>query len=170
MTIRDLVPRFGRGREGTPARREDADPFREFQREMNRLFDDFFGDSPLAPRGDEREPAAAAFSPRVDVSETDKEVRVSAELPGMDEKDISVEMDDTAITIRGEKNEEQEEKGKNWYRREQSYGSFHRIVPLPTTVDGEKAKARYKKGLLTVTVPKREQEVMKSRAITIESD
>ena len=170
MSIKDLVPRFGRGREHMPMRRGEHDPFRDFQREMNRLFDDFFSDFPLATRGREGTPAPAAFSPRVDVSETDKEVSVSAELPGMDEKDITVEMDDAAITIRGEKKDEKEEKGKNWYRREQSYGSFHRSIPLPTGVDGAKAKAKFKKGLLTITVPKREGEQPKRKAIAIETN
>ena len=82
MSIKDLVPRIGR--KPLPVRREEADPFRDFQRQMNSLFDDFFGEAPLAERGREPAWAPAAFLPRVDVSETDAEVRVSAELPGMD--------------------------------------------------------------------------------------
>ena len=170
MAIRDLVPRIGRGREQAPARRANVDPFRGFQREMNRLFDDFFNDFPLALRPGERGLATVGFSPRVDVSETDKEVRVSAELPGMDEKDIIVEMDDAAITIRGEKKEEKEEKDNNWYTREQSYGSFHRMIPLPASVEGEKANAKFKKGILTITVPKKDEKQAKRKAIKIETD
>ncbi len=170
MDIRDLVPRFGRGRESLPARRGEWDPFRDFQREMNRLFDDFLTDFPLASRWGERELPSSAFSPRVDVSETEKEVKVSAELPGMDEKDLTVEMDDASITVRGEKRAESEDKGKNWYRREQSYGSFHRVIPLPATVEGGKAKATFKKGVLTITVPKREEEQSKRKTIAIESE
>jgi HSP20 family protein len=167
--MKDLVPRIGRGRDQTPARRADVDPLRGFQHEINRLFDDFFDGFPLATRSGERG-IAVGFNPRVDVSETDKEVRVSAELPGMDEKDITVEMDDTAITIRGEKKEEREEKGKNWYTREQSYGSFHRIIPLPASVEGEKANAKFKKGILTIAVPKKADEQAKRKAIKIETD
>jgi HSP20 family protein len=170
MAIKDLVPKFGRGRDNVPARREDWDPFRDFQREMNRLFDDFFADVPLAPRWGERELPAAVFNPRIDVSETGKEVKVSAELPGMDEKDITVEMDDTAITVHGERKEETEDSGSNWHRREQSFGSFRRVIPLPATVDGGKAKARFKKGVLTVTVPKREAETARRKTIAIDSD
>lgn len=170
MAIRDLVPRIARGRDHAPARRADVDPFRGFQREMNRLFDDLFNDVPLALRPGDGGLAAAGFSPRVDVSETEKEVRVSAELPGMDEKDITVEMDDAAITIRGEKKEEREDKGNNWYTREQSYGSFHRIIPLPASVEGEKANAKFKKGVLTITVPKKEEELATRTAIKIETD
>lgn len=171
MAIKDLVPRIGRGRETMPARRGEYEPFHDFQRQMNRLFDDFFGDFSLAPRwGGERGLAAAGFAPRVDVSETDKEVKISAELPGMDEKDISVEMGDAAVTIRGERKEEKEEKGKNWYTREQSYGAFHRMVPLPESVQAEKAKASFKKGVLTVTVPKRDEGQGRRKTIRIETD
>jgi len=148
------------------------DPFREFQRQINRLFDDFFSDFALAPRwwGGERELAPVGFTPRVDVCETDKEVRVSAELPGMDEKDITVELDDAAVTIRGERKEESEDKGKNWYRREQSYGSFYRMIPLPASVDGEKATAKFKKGVLAITLPKREEDRSKRKSIKIEGE
>lgn len=169
MNIKELVPRIGRGREMTPVRRGEVDPFRDFQRQMNHLFDDFFSEFPLAARGGEELPAYG-FSPRVDVSETEKEMRVSAELPGMDEKDITVEVDDDAITIRGERKEEKEDKGKNWYAREQSYGVFHRVIPLPANGDSGKAGAKFKKGVLTVTVPKREEEQAKRKAIKIEAE
>ena len=132
MSIKDLVPRIGR--KPLPARREEADSFRDFQRQMNRLFDDFFGGFPLAEREPGPEWTPAAFTPRVDVSETDTEVKVSAELPGMDEKDISVELQDDVLTLRGEKKSDQAEKGKNWFHREQSWGSFCRSVELPAGV------------------------------------
>lgn len=170
MAIKDLVPQLRRGREDAPARRGEYRPLRDFQREMNLLFDDFFGDFPLAPRWKEGDLPLVGFSPRVDVTETDKEVKVSAEIPGMDEDDITVEMDDATVTVRGEKKEETEDKGKSWYRREQSYGSFHRVIPLPANVDGEQAKAKFKKGVLSITVPKREEQQAKRKAITIESD
>ena len=168
MSIKDLVPRFGR--EQAPARREDVDPFLDFRREMNRLFGEFFGDFPLAERGRCPAWAPAAFVPRVDVSETDKEVKVSAELPGMDEKDISVELQDDVLTLRGEKKGEQEEKGKNWFHREQSYGAFHRSIELPAGVDASKAKAQFKKGVLTFTAPKRAEEQVQRKAIPIQAE
>lgn len=170
MSIKDLVPRIGRGRGNVPVKRGDYDPFLGFQRDMNRLFDDFFAGSGLVPRGGGADLAEVAFSPRVDVSETDKEVKISAELPGIDEKDITVEMDDAAVTIRGEKKQDKEEKGKNWYRREQSYGSFHRMIPLPASVKSAKAEAKFKKGILTVTVPKEEVEKEKRKTVAIHSD
>jgi HSP20 family protein len=172
MTIRDLVPKLGRDRDRMLARRGEFDAFTELQREMNRLFDDFFTDfSPVTRWGAwDRGLAGEPFSPRVDVSETESEVRISAELPGMDEQDISVEMDDTAVTLHGERKAESEEKGKHWCRKEQSYGSFQRVIPLPAEVDGERAKAKFKKGVLTVTAPKREPSPAKRKAIEIESD
>ncbi len=168
MSMKNLVPRFGR--KPLPARREEADPFRDFQRQMNDLFADFFGGYPLAERGGGPEWAPAAFTPRVDVAETDTEVKVSAELPGMDEKDISVELQDDVLILRGEKKNEQEEKGKNWFRREQSWGAFHRAVELPAGVDAGKAKAQFKKGVLTFTAPKRPEEQARRRAVPIQAD
>lgn len=180
MTIKDLVPSFGKGRERSPARRRDDDPFQEFQREMNRLFDDFFGEFDRPGRGrfgllpSRRESGTEwtglEFSPRVDVSETDDTVEVTAELPGVDEKDVTVEMDDSSVTVRGEKKEEREQKGKNWFRREQSYGTFQRVIPLPASVDREKAKAKFRKGVLSISLPKREEDRPSRRTIDIETD
>ena len=136
---------------------------------MNRLFDGFFADFPLAVRGGESL-LAGSFVPRVDVSETDREIRVSAELPGMDEKEITVELDDAFLTIRGERREEKEEKGRNWHTREQACGSFNRIVPLPASVIAAKARATFSKGVLNIVVPKREEEQQERRkVIRIES-
>ena len=168
MSIKDLVPRIGR--RNLPTRQEEADPFRDFQRQMNRLFDEFFGEAPLAERGRGPEWAPAAFMPRVDVSETDAEVKVSAELPGMDEKDISVELQDDVLTLRGEKKTEQEEQGENWFRREQSRGSFRRSVELPAGVDASKAVAKFAKGVLTFTAPKRAEEQAQRKAIPIQAE
>lgn len=172
MSIRDLVPRFGRAQgERLPQRRSEADPFRLFQQQMNRLFDDFFEGGLAAPSWSGRAGLdAAGYSPRVDIAETDTEVKVSAELPGMDEKEVTVELDDNTISIRGEKTEEKEEKKGNWTHREQLYGAFHRTIPLPAAVDGQKAKATFRKGVLTVSVPKREPGKNSRKLITIESD
>ena len=172
MSIKDLVPKLGKKGDRMPMRRKDEDSLLSFQREMNRLFDDIFRGFSLAPTfaWDEDGPANAAFSPKVDISETAKAVKLSAELPGMDEKDVTVELGDDVVTIRGEKREEHEDKGKNWYRREQSYGSFHRVIPLPASVDGEKAKARFKRGKLTVSLPKKQEDKAKRKSITIETD
>jgi HSP20 family protein len=166
MSLRDLVPTLKGSR--APVRRAGDDPFYTLQREMNRLFDDFFGGG-LTPW--ERAPAALdTFAPRVNVAESEKEVTISAELPGMDEKDVTVELDEGALTLKGERKTENEHKGDSWYRREYAYGSFARTIPLPCRVQEEKARARFKKGVLTVTLPKRADEGAARKAITIEAD
>lgn len=154
-----------------PARRWQDRELLNTQRDMDQIFDDLlrgFGftrplEWALAT------PVRAAFTPRVDVSETEKEVRVSAELPGLDRKDVSVELDEDELTVSGEKKDDAKEIGKNWYRREQSYGTFSRVIPLPATVEADKAKATFKKGVLTITLPKREEEQPKRKSIEIEA-
>jgi HSP20 family protein len=126
--------------------RKELSPFTSLQREMDRLFADFskrFG-APLA--GD-------AF-PKLDISETDGEIKVSAELPGIEEKDVDVTLRDDVLTIKGEKKAEREEKDKNYHLVERSYGSFQRTIQLPAGMDPAKVKATMDKGVLTVTMPK----------------
>ena len=94
------------------------------------------------------------FSPRMDVSETDKEIVVSAELPGLADEDIDVSLSLGMLTISGEKKQEKEKKGRNYYHVERSYGSFQRSIPLPAEVDTNQVDAVFKKGVLTVTLPK----------------
>ena len=86
----------------------------------------------------------------------------------MDEKDVKTELENATLTIRGEKKEEHEEKERHWHRVEHSYGSFYRVIPLPAKVDGGKAKAKFQKGVLTVTVPKIEDEADRRRVIEID--
>lgn len=169
MAINNLLTKF-RGRNDVPVHRGELDPFRGFQGEMNRLFDDFFEGFSMMPSLYGAEGQSAMFSPGVDLSETDKDVVITVELPGMDKNDVSVEMDDEAITISGEKKEEREDKNRNWHFREQSYGKFRRVLPLPAAVNGDKAKASFKKGLLTVTVPKKEEAKVNRKTIDISTD
>ncbi|MBX3028278.1 Hsp20/alpha crystallin family protein [bacterium] len=123
------------------------DPFAALRREMNELFEGFFPSS-----GDNG--GVGEFMPRIDVKETDGEVRVSAELPGIDEKEVEISVDGDLLTIKGEKKEEKEEKGEEYYRLERSYGSFRRSVTLPCPVDVDKATASAAKGVFTVVLPK----------------
>lgn len=149
-----------------PMKREEYNPFSLLRQEMNSVFDNFL-------RGFELEPFAGrfgAFSPSVDVKETDKEIKVSAELPGMNEKDIDVSLTKNALTIKGEKKEEKEDKGKNYYRMERSFGSFTRTVPLPAEVNTEKAKADFVKGVLTVTIPKTPAATKDTKKIPIKAE
>ena len=143
-----IVPR--KSEERSLAQRS-ADPLSDLRSQINRVFDDFWGESWLAPSRE----MAAGFSPRVDVTETDKEVKVSAEIPGVEPKDIDVSVEDGMLTIRGEKKYEREEKEKEQYRMERSYGSFERAIALPAEVDKAKAKAEFKQGVLRLTLPKR---------------
>jgi HSP20 family protein len=110
------------------------------------------------------------FVPHVDVVDTDKEIKVSAELPGMDDKDIEVTLNADTLTIRGEKKEEKEEKGKDYYRSERSYGSFMRTVPLPLTIETEKVSASFAKGVLTVKLPKTKQALGGTKKVTVKTE
>jgi HSP20 family protein len=165
MSIRDMVPRVGRRRPPATGR-ADSDLF-AFHRGINRLFDDFFQDFGLGPAWTDREGGSGGFVPAVNMSETDKELRIAAELPGMDEADVNVELDEDAVTIRGEKRSEHEDSRENWYCVEQTQGRFERVVPLPLDVDTDKAKATFKKGVLTITLPKRPDVESKRKRIAI---
>ncbi|ABC77598.1 Hsp20/alpha crystallin family protein [Syntrophus aciditrophicus] len=162
--IRNLLPTVWR-RSETPLRRAEESPFLALHREMNRMFDDFSRGFDLSPFDGGW---SWGFSPPVDVREDEKEVTVKAELPGMEEKDIEVNLADNGLTIKGEKKAEKEEKGKdNWYR-ETSYGAFHRFIPLPEGLDKEKVDARFKNGVLTVTLRRLEEAKGKKIAIKAE--
>lgn len=117
--------------------------------EMERLYDRFFDLRPFRRFTDEGE-----WMPSVDVSETAKEVIVSAEIPGVESKDIDVNLQGNMLTIKGERKREHEEKDENFHRVERSYGSFYRALRLPSEVDGDQIKATYKKGVLKITMPK----------------
>ena len=149
MAMRDLIPWK---RERTPARLEvEQDPFLSFRREMDRMFDDFWtGSRSLSPWGE----AWTGFDPKVDVTETDTEVKVAAELPGLQAEDVQLSVSHNVLSIKGEKRQEHEEKGKNWYRSERSYGAFERAIPLPQGTDSEHVDAAFDKGVLTVTFAK----------------
>jgi HSP20 family protein len=129
---------------------------------MNRIFDDFFRTQEVG----EGLPAGA-WSPAVDIYETANEVVLKAELPGLSQKDIQLEIKDNTLTLKGERVKEQEVKEENYYRRERIYGSFHRAFTLPGTVQQDKIQARYKDGILEVIMPK--AEAAKPRQIKVET-
>jgi len=137
------------------AKQNDGDPFMALQREMNRLFQEFntgFDSAPWSASGGEGE--LGNWIPRVNVSDNEKEVTVTAELPGMAEKDIDVSLTKNTLTIKGEKKSESEEKDKNLFRRERVYGSFLREIELPSEVETDKVEAQFKNGVLSVKLPK----------------
>lgn len=133
------------------------DPFeelREMQRSLDRLFDELSGRRPLRRR-EAREPVV--WEPAVEVYETDQEVVVRAELPGVDPKNVNVTVQDNTVTIEAEAKEEQEERGRNYLRRELRYGQFSRSLTLPAEVRADAAKATYRNGVLELRVPKSER-------------
>jgi HSP20 family protein len=124
--------------------------------EMERLYDRFFDLRPFRRFTEEGE-----WMPTVDVSETEKEIIVSAEIPGVEAKNIDVNLDGSVLTIKGERKREREEKEESFHRIERSYGSFYRALQLTSEVDGERIKATYKKGVLRITLPKTKRETGK---------
>jgi len=166
MPRKDVVT-TPKGAGKAPAERgERSHPFFAFRQEMDRLMEDFFDGFRTLPFGKRSD----TFMPHVDVVDTEKEIEVSAELPGMDEKDIDVSLTGEALVIKGEKKEEKEEKGKDYYRSERSYGSFSRTIPLPVEVDTNKAAATFKKGVLTVSLPKTRQAIEEAKKIAVKTE
>ena len=131
-----------------------ANPFQFLQREMNRLFDDVFHSDFAIPMAGGGNGDAALLMPRVEIRETDKELRVIAELPGVTEKDIEVALDDDMLTIRGEKKTERTEEHENTHFTERAFGTFQRSLRLPYRVEPNQVKASFENGVLTVTMPK----------------
>jgi HSP20 family protein len=141
------------------------EPFREvsrLRREIDRLWEDFFGPSRRA-----FEPMAEAWMPAVDVSESGDKVTVKAEIPGMEAKDIEISMAGDTLTIKGVKKAEREEKEENYHLVERSYGSFIRSIRMPSPVDPDKIEANYKSGVVTITCPKKEE--VKPKAIDVKT-
>lgn len=155
-----------------------TDPFGALHQEIERVFDRFSGG--LGKSFFDIEPFRGGFvttsaiaAPKVNVAETDKAFEVTAEIPGIDEKDIEVTLADGVLTIKGEKHEEKEEKDekKNYHLVERSYGSFRRAFNVPDNVDEDKIKAEYDKGVLQLSLPKTKpsQPEQKARKISIAS-
>lgn len=167
MNVRDLIPwaRNGDSRVPSAYRDSDQNPFLSLHREMNRLFEDAFRgfDSRLPPFGQFSNLGAAW--PSVEISETDEEFTVTAELAGLEQKDIEVLLDDGTLTLRGEKRSETEEKNRQFSER--YYGRFERRVPLGYEVEEDKVEASFKNGVLTVTLPKSANAQSKVKRIAI---
>ncbi len=163
MTLRDLVPSLGKKR--VPVRR-DEHPSSFFNEDVHGMFDHFFSGFDMDPFGK----TFGSFSPRVEVAENDKEIKVTAELPGLDEKDVDVSLSADRLTISGEKKEEREKSGKDYFVRERSYGTFKRSIPLTSNIKTDGVNAGFKKGVLTITLPKVEAESEKKKKITVRVD
>ncbi len=127
-------------------------PFRELEDMQSRL-NRIFGEAALAG-GQENASSFSAWSPAVDVQETEKEYLIKADLPGVKKEDVKVELLEGALTIGGDRSQEKEEKGKKFHKIEREYGSFLRRFALPSDVDAEKVQAEFKDGVLNVHLPK----------------
>ncbi len=160
-----FVPTPWRARRDELARGEDA-PFLALQDGINRMFDDVFRGFGLQPLELSRGHGEAL--PRVDVSETDTHLRVTAELPGVEPKDLEVLLEDGGLSIRGEKRAETEKDEGGLHRRERVFGSFQRRIPLPVAVREDTCKATFQNGLLTVELEKSAPEE-KARRIEVRS-
>lgn len=167
MTVRDLMP-WGRSSNRAPSvyRESGENPFLSLHREMNRLFDDAFRsfDAPLPVFG--RANGFTAGWPNVEISDDDKEIRVTAEVPGLEEKDIEVLLQEGILTLRGEKRAETEDKDRQFSER--YYGRFERRIAVGD-VDENKVAATFKNGVLSVTLPKTEQAQSKAKRIDVKS-
>jgi HSP20 family protein len=152
-------------------------PLESLRREVDRLFEDFSRGSlrfPFRTLAFDLEPfwrgeVSWATAPAVDVVEKDKGYEITAELPGMDEKNIELTVSGRMLRIKGEKNEEKEEKKKDYHLSERRYGSFERSFGIPEGVDEDKIDASFKKGVLTVTLPKRPEAQKPEKKIAVQS-
>jgi HSP20 family protein len=158
-------------RDLTPWRRQAGlqpfarDPFVNFRREMDRLFDDFF--APAEARSFAAQTAQGMVSPSIDVHETEQAYTVTAELPGIDQKDIELKLDDNALTIRGEKRSERKEEDAGRRYSERSYGRFERVIPFQAEVDPDRVEASCENGVLKILLPKNVHARDKTRRIEI---
>ncbi|NYD90754.1 Hsp20/alpha crystallin family protein [Sphingomonas melonis] len=156
MAIRDLIPWSRQENRlplpvDAPSARDDH-PLLSLHREVNRLFDDVFRGFGVPALGEVGRFATPFATPNVELGETDTEIRVTAELPGLDEKDVELTLEDGVLTLRGEKKAEVEDKDRGYSER--SYGRFERRIGLPRGVEADKANASFRNGVLTVTLPK----------------
>lgn len=146
-------------------KQEEGRPFfYSFQQEMNRLFDEFRRD--FGTRQTWPEPFSE-FHTKLDVKDCEKQIEVTAELPGVEAKDIELTFNKGNLVLKGEKKSEKEESDKNYYRMERRYGSFYRVIPLPTEVQEDKAEATFKNGVLKITLPKNHEATKSERKIEI---
>lgn len=141
---------------------EPFDEMMSLRESMDRLFEDFFSRRP-------RSAGPLVWQPAVEVFETDNEVVVKAELPGIDPKSVNVTVTPEGLSIKGEARAEHEEKGRNYYRRELRYGAFQRTIPLPSEVRSEDTKASFRHGILEVKIPKTERVRPRTVKVEVES-
>ncbi len=157
---------------GAPSSAELWRPFEVLRGEIDRMFDDF-GRGFWPSWGRSLRAAAPEFpsilTPAVDVVETEKSYEITTELPGMDEKNIEVKLADGVLTIKGDKQQDKEEKHKSYYRRERSYGAFERSFEVPDTVEADKIEASFSKGVLKLMLPKKAEAQKPAKKIDVKA-
>ena len=143
------------------------DPFTQVRREMDRLFDSFLDRGFFGFPAVQRMVPAAISAPDIDLRENDKEIVFEAELPGMDENDVSIILRDGVLSLKGEKKSKRDERSETYHLVERSYGTFERSFRLPETIDEDQIKATFEKGVLHIVVPKRPESVKAEKRIPV---
>ena len=169
MRVTDLLP-WKPPRGSTPASRDEGDAVAALHNDVNRAFDDFFRWFPVPFPGVPAQMLDGASGMEADILETDNEVRIMAELPGMDEADIDVQVNDGTLVISGEKKTDRDVKEDGYILRERSFGRIERILPLPEGIDADAAQARFTRGVLTVTIPKTAETQVGGKHIPVRSN
>ena len=168
MSIRDLAPwNWGKKNEVVHTEGRPEDAFRELTRRMNSLFDDFRGASGFLPATERLFGSLETFAPKVELKESDTEVAVNAEVPGLKEKVVDISLANGVLTLKGEKKSEKKSERDGVTYSECTYGSFHRAIQLPCDVDEDKVKAEFRNGVLSVTMPKTPEARQRSRRIEV---
>lgn len=169
MSVRDLIPWARNDGDQLPTllRNSDLDPFLSLHREVNRLFDDVFRGFDTRVPAFGRLGASGAGWPRVEISDNDKEIEVTAEVPGLAEKDVEVFLSEGVLTLKGEKRSETEDKERQFSER--FYGQFERRIPVGLQVEEDKVSARFKNGVLTVSLPKTAKAQTQAKRIEVKS-
>jgi HSP20 family protein len=166
MQIKDLIP-WARKDHSPESKTEEQNPIATLQRDMNHVFENFL--SRLGQGFGSLDWPWGSSEAKSDVVETSDAIEVSIELPGMEMKDIEVTVSDDMLTVKGEKKIERQEEKKGYYVSERSYGAIYRTIPLPTGVEGSKAEASFKNGVLTIKLPQTPEAQAKVKRIEIKS-
>ena len=165
MSLRDLTPWLARPSHSL--RGLSDSPFDSLHREMDRMFGDFLSQWDNGGPGNG---ADAGLGLKLDIAETDAAYEVTADLPGVEEKDVEVSLAEGVLRIKGERKSEKEDRKKNYHRIERSFGRFERAIALPADVEEEKIDANFKKGVLKVTLPKSAKAVAGVKKIDVKAD
>ncbi len=163
MNLRTLAPW---ARKPLPVKKQDEQSLQVLHRDVNALFNELFRGFEATP-WQLNEEVFGDYVPNIDMHETEKEIVMSVELPGMEEKDISISISKDVLTVSGEKKSEKEEEVKGHYKLERTYGMFRRSVMLPADIKTDESDATFKNGVLTITLPKNTEAAKNSTAIPI---